>query len=192
MEDGGFPGGVQQNEFVGKSLALASDDGAVFFNFFGGVCDLDGSPGGDVPIVAGAKDAVQKPCYRAQSDVASMQRSHGTSFDLRPARGEDPGRLTIRRRFEQQVLDFVQRQSTVSELDRSAFWHGVAYVRGVGKNRKLLPLACDSSPRLSFAPWRGLHRTVDCIHGACVERRTARPACTSQLPASLADRLSCS
>jgi hypothetical protein len=77
------------------NLSLASNDGAVFFNFFRAVCDLNGSPGSNVPVLAGTKDAAQKSRYRAQCDVASMQRGHRTPFDLRLAHGKDPGRLTI-------------------------------------------------------------------------------------------------
>ncbi len=109
--------GKDQRQFVRKPLPVMQDPGAIFFLFLPMVGELNGSPVGNVPVFTFAKDAVQHACRAEQSNVAAMQRREWSASDILLLREKDAACLTIGRRLQQQVFNFIQWNSGVDERD---------------------------------------------------------------------------
>jgi hypothetical protein len=60
LQDSNLPCAVHDRQFIGQTFLLSECDHALFVFFLGSVHQLYGLPKGDMALISGSKDAIQK------------------------------------------------------------------------------------------------------------------------------------
>jgi hypothetical protein len=94
-----------------------------------------------VPLEATAKQTVQKSASAKQADVALVQGDERTPLELDSASVSHSLRLECGGRGSQQILDDIERQTTVFEPRWRAWWHWEYLLRNITQRRYRIVLA---------------------------------------------------
>ena len=109
--------GKDQRQFVREPFPVMQNSGSVFFLFFPMVGELDRTPVGDVPIFSFAEYPVEHSRGTEQADMPAMKRRERPPFDISQLGEQYTAGLSVGRRFQQQVLYLVQRNSRVGQYN---------------------------------------------------------------------------
>ena len=136
-ENLGLAIGEDQRQFVREPFPVMQDFRPIFLLFFPMVREFDRSPVCDVTIFSFAEDSVEHSRGTEETYMATMQRRERPAADVSVLGEKHSACLAVGCRIEQQVLHFVEWNTSMSERHWPGVWNFVSDSRRLAQGFKI-------------------------------------------------------